>query len=84
MPPAVVLQGSQFVKKFNKQTSDTVVILMALYRIQKKSVDLVVTYNVPVESAEGGAATASQKERAVQDFHAFVRSLRITDYNLFA
>lgn len=83
-PPVVVLHGTQSVKKFNSQRTDKVEILMALYRVKEKSVDLVVTYNVPVDSPGGGAVTAPQKERLMEDFNVFIGSLRIIDFNLFA
>lgn len=83
-PPVIVLQGTQTVKKFNSQRPDKVEIFMALYRVKQKSVDLVVTWNIPVDSPEGAAVTASQKESVMQDFNVFTNSLRIIDYNLFA
>lgn len=54
---------------------------MALYRVKHKNVDLVVTFNIPIESEDGGAV----KEEAVQkDFENFVTSLQIVDFGLFA
>ncbi|KAJ3575998.1 hypothetical protein NP233_g727 [Leucocoprinus birnbaumii] len=69
-PPAIILQGTQFVHKFNRQEVDTVKILMALYRVQDKNVDLVVTFNVPLV-AEAGAVSEADMLQVTHDFHEF-------------
>ena len=72
------------VQKFNKQTSDEVRILLALYRVPNKKVDLVMTMNVPTTSAGGGASSESEYTSAKETFEIAAKSLRIVDYGLFA
>ena len=80
-PSAIALRGVQHVSKFNRTTPDEVHILMAIFRVDHKNVDLVVTFNVPVPNddnlvREGLAAVRTE-------FEAFVGSLRIIDFDLF-
>ncbi|KAF5365680.1 hypothetical protein D9758_003149 [Tetrapyrgos nigripes] len=82
-PSAVLLSGVQFVTKFNRTTPDQVRILMALYRVEDKGIDLVVTFNIPVSSQDGGAVDLHGFDVAQQQFNAFVRSLKIVDFSLF-
>ncbi|KAF8633702.1 hypothetical protein AX17_004360 [Amanita inopinata Kibby_2008] len=83
-PPAITLSGEQVVIKFNRQEADEVRIHMALYRIEIKDVDLVVTFNVPVKSVDGGAVGEQGLKIAEEQFKALVQSLQIVDYGLFA
>ncbi len=83
-PSAIVLKGVQLVDKFNHTTSDRVQIFMALYRIEPKAIDLVLTFNVPLDSVDEGKADDTTVEIAEADFDAFVRSLHIVDFGLFA
>ncbi|THU99357.1 Mog1p/PsbP-like protein, partial [Dendrothele bispora CBS 962.96] len=83
-PSAVLLSGFQTVTKFNRTAQDQVRILMALYRVEDRGIDLVVTFNVPVTSQDGGAVDSNGFETARQQFDTFVRSLRIVDFGLFA
>lgn len=83
MPSPIVLEGSQRVRKFNRPTADDVRVLMAVYRVAHKHVDLVLTMNIPLRS-ETGVAGESQLEEAKGVFNAAVRSLVIVDYGLFA
>ena len=82
-PSAIVLKGTQMVKKFSHATPDTVEILMALYRIESKSIDLVLTFNIPLQSVDEGTSQDAEVERAEEDFGTFVRSLHVVDYGLF-
>ena len=82
-PHAVVLQGTQLIKKSNPATPDTVKILMALYRVPSKNVDLVATFNIPLISANGVMSEADSLQ-ATQYFDEFARSLSIVDFDLFA
>ncbi|KAF9466385.1 hypothetical protein BDZ94DRAFT_1251830 [Collybia nuda] len=82
-PSAAVLSGIQSVRKFNQPTPDTVQILMALYRVERKNVDLVVTFNIPTQSNDGGAVGSQGLETAKSHFYSFVQSLHIVDYGLF-
>ncbi|KAI0831085.1 Mog1p/PsbP-like protein [Trametes gibbosa] len=83
-PNPVVLYGTQAVQKFNSTTADEVRILLALYRVPEKNVDLVMTMNVPMTSADGGAVGEDAWHAARDIFQAAARSLRIVDYGLFA
>ncbi|KAI0062237.1 Mog1p/PsbP-like protein [Artomyces pyxidatus] len=82
-PSPVVLYGSQVVKKFNRERGDDVRILLALYRVEEKQVDLVLSMNIPMRSEAG--ATSDQEFLASKEvFDTAVRSLRIVDFGLFA
>ncbi|KAF9451195.1 Mog1p/PsbP-like protein [Macrolepiota fuliginosa MF-IS2] len=83
-PSAIVLHGIQYVKKFNHHESDTVNILMALYRVRHKNVDLAVTLNIPVNLETGGEVTEADAGEVTKDFKELVTSLRIEDFELFA
>jgi len=75
-PIPIALEGLQQVRKFNHTTADDVRIYMALFRIEEKDIDLVVTFNVPLAPLGEGIGKA--------DFRTFVETLRIVDYGLFA
>ena len=83
-PSATVLTGTQYISKFNQSTLDEVRILLALYRVEAKNVDLVVTMNVPITSEDGGGVGENGWENATKVFDEVVRSLKIVDFNLFA
>ncbi|KAJ2930054.1 hypothetical protein H1R20_g7020, partial [Candolleomyces eurysporus] len=83
-PSAIVLKGEQLVPKFNKRTPDRVKILMAVFRVQDKNIDVVVTFNIPVEAVDGGALAAEDAAKVESDFGALVKSFRIVDFSLFA
>lgn len=83
-PSAIVLSGYQEVPKFNRAASDEVKIFMALYRLESKPVDIVVTFNVPVKSQDGGSVDQEGLDKAREHFEIFSRSLQIIDYGLFA
>ena len=57
--------------------------MMALFRVESKAIDLVVTFNTPIVSVDGGAVGNEGVERSETDFDIFVRSLRIHDFGLF-
>lgn len=57
---------------------------MALYRVEGKNVDLVLTMNVPIVSADGGAVGEIGIAPAKHDFETAARSLCIKDFSLFA
>lgn len=57
---------------------------MGLYRVESKSIDLVVTFNIPLEAVDGGAVDNDGLRKAEADFDTLVRSLRIVDFGLFA
>ena len=83
-PSVIVLKGEQSVQKFNHSTPDRVQILMALFRIESKAVDLVATCNIPLEAVDGGAVNNEELVKVQNDFDTMVRSLRIVDFGLFA
>jgi hypothetical protein len=82
-PSAVTLAGVQYVPKFNLTTPDQVRVLMALFRVVHKDVDLVVTFNVPMKSQDDGAIDENGWIIAQAHFDAFIKSLRIVDFGLF-
>ena len=69
--------------KFNRATEDDVRIFMAVYRVVDKSIDLVLTMNVP---SRGSDSTADEQQlvEAKTVFDIAARSLSIVDYGLFA
>jgi len=83
-PPAIVLKGVQLVPKFNLTVADKVRILMAVFRVESKAVDVVVTFNIPIVSVDGGAVGNEGVAKSQTDFNTFVRSFRIIDFDLFA
>ena len=82
-PSVIILRGKQGVQKFNKTPVDDVRIFVALYRVEEKEVDLVLTLNFPMSVGDGDGNTRTE-EQAQSDFHAIATSLRIIDFNLFA
>ena len=80
----VLLDGTQLVSKFNATTPDEVQILLALYRITSKSVDLVMTMNVPTRAVGGGAVSQQELVEAKAAFETAAHSLNIVDFGLFA
>lgn len=83
-PDPILLKGIQSVPKFNRSSPDVVRIYMALFRVESKNVDLVVTFNVPIQTQDGIAVDAAGQTRAEADFTSFVESLVIINYDLFA
>lgn len=57
---------------------------MALYRLDEKPIDLVVTCNIPTTSEGGGAVDEDGLRSISAQFDQFIRSLRIVDFSLFA
>jgi hypothetical protein len=82
----IVLDGRQVLKKAG--SVHYIRTLFALYRIKGKNHDVVVSFNIPIETGEGpgknGAVTVEQEQAIESDFYQAVDSLRIVDYNLFA
>ncbi len=83
-PAPVLLRGTQLVPKFNKTVPDEVQILLALYRIPSKNVDLVMTMNVPTRTVEGDAVSGDELAAATREFDIAALSLTIVDFGLFA
>lgn len=82
-PSPVVLYGAQLVQKFNRADADDVRILMALYRVEHKGVDVVMTMNVPMRTSDHGAMSEQGFTAAKADFDTAARSLQIADFSLF-
>lgn len=82
-PSLIILTGTQYVKKFNRQHPDEVRIAMCIYRVHAKNIDLVVTTNVPMISDDGGAVGEQGWISAKADFDTMVKSLRIVNFGLF-
>jgi hypothetical protein len=83
-PSAIRLSGLQDIMKFNKPNPDKVRIWMALYRVEEKPIDIVVSFNVPLDAHDGGAVSQDQLSATLADFDRFTRSFCIKDFGLFA
>ncbi|KAL1675089.1 hypothetical protein EV122DRAFT_268788 [Schizophyllum commune] len=84
-PSAIILSGVQSVAKFNRSTLDEVRVLMALYRVESKGIDLVVTFNIPTSTTDDSGAVSPEKWSTIEsDFNSLVTSLQIVDFGLFA
>ncbi|KAI0253942.1 Mog1p/PsbP-like protein [Lactifluus subvellereus] len=83
-PSVIILTGQQGVKKFNKTSVDDVRIFLAIYRVEDKGVDLVLTFNFPMNVGDGVVRTEEQYITAKQTFYSIATSLRIVDFGLFA
>jgi hypothetical protein len=74
-----MLEGSQMAPKFNDPIHVNVHILLAVYRIPSKNVDLVLSANIP---ATRGTDSVDNLDRAT--FEEIAKSMRILQYGLFA
>lgn len=83
-PPPILLNGLQRIAKFNHEQSDEVHILLAVYRIASKNVDLVLSANIPVTTGSDNGLDASDLTRLKETFSAAAVSLKIVDFSLFA
>ncbi|KAF8590522.1 Mog1p/PsbP-like protein [Ramaria rubella] len=79
-PRPIVLHGEQEARKFNRSIADQVRVYLALYRVESKRVDVVLTVNAPL-SVEGG--NSQPDEKAGQTFNDAASSLTIVDFGLF-
>ncbi|TDL27521.1 Mog1p/PsbP-like protein [Rickenella mellea] len=82
-PLPIILDGSQAVTKFNRTTADDVRILLALFRIENKNVDLVLSVNIPTVAEDGTAVPPSGIESTREVFMVAASSLRVLDFDLF-
>ncbi|EJD05999.1 Mog1p/PsbP-like protein [Fomitiporia mediterranea MF3/22] len=82
-PSPILLDGSQKVTKFNRQTPDDVRILLAVYRVASKGVDIVLSANLPIAKETGGGLTEADFNIANDAFLNAARSLKIIDFGLF-
>ena len=83
-PSVIILTGQQNVKKFNRALVDDVRIFLAIYRVEEKGVDVVLTLNFPMNVGEAVVRTEEQYITAKQTFYAIATSLRIVNFDLFA
>ncbi|KAG2020693.1 hypothetical protein CC2G_006001 [Coprinopsis cinerea AmutBmut pab1-1] len=84
-PSAILLEGEQIVRKFNRASADRVKIFMGLFRVKEKNTDIVVTFNVPIHTTDdSGEVAPSHVAKYTEDFNVFVRSFEIKDFGLFA
>jgi len=81
-PSPIVLVGNQSVRKFNSTVPDEIRILLAVFRVESKRVDLVLSMNVPLWTM-GDKTDDAERQRAQEDFETAVTSLRILDFGLF-
>jgi hypothetical protein len=79
-----VLSGLQTISKFNRPASeaDTVLILLALWRIPQRDADVTLCVNWPVRVGETGEERSEDEARRV--FEDAVRAFEVTDFGLFA
>lgn len=83
IPTIVILRGRQSVKKFNKTSVDDLCIFVALYRLKKRGVDIVLSFNFPMNTGEGITST-EEFNTAKETFLSIAASLRVVDFRLFA
>ena len=72
------------VTKFNRTVPDNVIVMLALYRVASKNIDVVFSINIPHKMAQ----TDSNQEASIavwkDTFTSAVESLQIVDYGVFA
>jgi hypothetical protein len=84
IPSVIVLSGRQGVRKFNRTSVDDVRIFLALYRLGKKPVDIVLSHNFPMNTANGAVRTEERYNAAKETFLSIATSFRIVNFSLFA
>ena len=83
-PPPILLYGTQQVQKFNRIVPDAVHILVAVYRIPGKNIDLVLSANLPEKTEFNTGLTPQQLQDGKDAFGVAARSLKIVNFSLFA
>jgi hypothetical protein len=83
IPSISILRGRQGVKKFNRTSVDDVRIFVALYRLEEKAVDLVLSLNFPMNTRDGVIRTEEQYNTAKETFFSVATSLHVVDFGLF-
>ena len=71
-------------KKFNKRHPDDVTILLAVFRVDAKNTDIVLTCNVPVETTIGTGVGLDALSGELEVFKKAVEEFKIVDFGLFA
>lgn len=80
----IMLEGTQAVSKFNRVTLDNVVILVTLYRVTSKNIDVVFHINIPDRRQAGSVQEEARVQRWRDIYVAAAQSLRIVEYGVFA
>lgn len=83
-PSPILLSGVQHVQKFNRTAVDKVYIFLAVYRIESKNVDLVLSVNVPYVTEGGPPMDSTTLGTIERQYLTAASSLHIIDFNLFA
>ena len=83
-PTPILLDGSQQVKKFNRQFPDDIRILLAIYRLESKGVDIVLSANLPIAKESGGGLDEAEFNSAKEYFLTAAKSLKVLNFDLFA
>ncbi|KAN0059823.1 hypothetical protein ACQY0O_008397 [Thecaphora frezii] len=83
-PEPSLLVGTQVIKKFGKasEPDDLVRIRLALWRLESKKIDLVMSFNEPLGKV--GEASQVTSEEIDSAFEQAAKNLRIRDWSLFA
>ncbi|KAF8319530.1 Mog1p/PsbP-like protein, partial [Cantharellus anzutake] len=85
-PAPILLSGTQRIKKFNRTTADDVLILLALWRLDKYNIDLVLSCNIPVKTDSPETTIVGAEvnvEETKSTFAKAVGSFKIVDFGLF-
>jgi hypothetical protein len=82
IPSIVILRGQQGVKKYNRTSVDDLRIFVALYRLER-GVDIVLSYNFPVNTGDGAIRTEEQCNAAKEAFLSIANSFHVVDFGLF-
>jgi len=86
-PVPILLKGTQCIQKSNCPTEDDVLIYVALFRLDKYNVDIVLSCNIPVRTGSPDTKTAGDQleevEKITAAFDHTVNSFKIVDYSLF-
>jgi len=83
IPSIIVLRGRQGVKKFNRTSVDDLRIFVALYRLEERGVDIVLSLNFPMNIGDGVFRTEEQYNTAKETFLSIATSFHIDDFSLF-
>jgi hypothetical protein len=68
----------------NRASLDEISILLALWRVEAKNVDLVLTFNIPLSTEDGGGVDVAGQAQVKKQFEEAVKSLKMIDFGLFA
>lgn len=83
IPSVIILRGRQGVKKFNRTSVDDLRIFMALFRLKKRNVDIVLSLNFPMNAGDGVVRTEEQCNTVKETFLSIAASFHVADYSLF-